>query len=238
MPAVVGLGALMAVASSAFQYTGGKLSGYDRDPNVDEYERKEAMRANRRRPITETISELGEGRGETWSTIAFDSSLQTDTWTRKESTVQDTRSDARSGSRRATASTCQAKRFDECWGGGSFSVEWHRAPIDASWTGPVSSVNTFHCVINISLTRLSSSPCFLTLVVLYRAIGRRSPRLLSFNVHRSHYFVVLLLSVKMGSQTNLSLDDFPQTPAGFYDWFTASQAGTLFSSAHRMLLTN
>ena len=48
-----------------FDYTGGKFSGYDKDPNVDEYERKENLRKNRRRPIQETLEQLGEGRGKT-----------------------------------------------------------------------------------------------------------------------------------------------------------------------------
>jgi len=30
---------------------------------VDEYERKEQLRRNRRRPIQQTVEELGEGRG-------------------------------------------------------------------------------------------------------------------------------------------------------------------------------
>ena len=42
-------------------YTGGSLRG-QRDPNVDEYARKEALRNNRRRPIEETLAEVGEGR--------------------------------------------------------------------------------------------------------------------------------------------------------------------------------
>jgi len=46
-----------------FDYTGGALTGYKRDPEVDEFERKQALRKNRRRPIEETISEIGEGRG-------------------------------------------------------------------------------------------------------------------------------------------------------------------------------
>lgn len=46
-----------------FDYTGGKFSGYERDPNVDEYERKEHLRMNRRKPIGETLEQLGEGRG-------------------------------------------------------------------------------------------------------------------------------------------------------------------------------
>ena len=63
-PAVLGFGAGLAILQGAFDYTGGKFSGYDKDPNVDEYERKEALRKNRRRPIQETLEELGEGRGE------------------------------------------------------------------------------------------------------------------------------------------------------------------------------
>jgi len=63
MPAVLGYGASLAVIMAAFDYTGGSLFGYQRDPAIDEYDRKEALRANKRRPIQETIDELGEGRG-------------------------------------------------------------------------------------------------------------------------------------------------------------------------------
>ncbi|KIN00846.1 hypothetical protein OIDMADRAFT_18987 [Oidiodendron maius Zn] len=62
-PAILGLGALAAVVMSAYDYTGGSLSGFKKDKDLDEFERKEALRKNRRRPIQETISELGEGRG-------------------------------------------------------------------------------------------------------------------------------------------------------------------------------
>ncbi|CAD6443050.1 8cfdf262-822a-4248-8ab0-22607f01e4cb [Sclerotinia trifoliorum] len=62
-PAVLGFGTLAAVVLSAFDYTGGALSGYKRDPNVDEFERKEHLRKNRRIPIEQTVAELGEGRG-------------------------------------------------------------------------------------------------------------------------------------------------------------------------------
>jgi len=48
---------------SAFSYTGGSFFGYRKDPTIDEYDRKQGLRHNRRRPIDETISELGEGRG-------------------------------------------------------------------------------------------------------------------------------------------------------------------------------
>ena len=63
VPAVLGYSAGVAIAMSVFDYTGGSLAGWSRDPRVDEYERKEALRKNRRRPIAQTISELGEGRG-------------------------------------------------------------------------------------------------------------------------------------------------------------------------------
>ena len=81
MPAVLGYGAGLAVLLGTFDYTGGVLTGYTKDPEVDEYERKELLRRNRRRPIQETVTELGEGRGRVsrlvaryigcWSLILF-----------------------------------------------------------------------------------------------------------------------------------------------------------------------
>lgn len=65
IPAVVGYGSMVAVVMAVFNATGGSLSGFKKDPTIDEYERKEALRANKRRPISETLSELGEGRGMT-----------------------------------------------------------------------------------------------------------------------------------------------------------------------------
>lgn len=62
-PAVLGYGALAAVVLGAYDYTGGRLTGYRKDPAVDEFARKEYLRKNRRRPIEETIAEVGEGRG-------------------------------------------------------------------------------------------------------------------------------------------------------------------------------
>lgn len=59
----MGYGSGLAIIMAAFDYTGGSLFGYSRDPLLDEYDRKEALRANKRRPIQETIAELGEGRG-------------------------------------------------------------------------------------------------------------------------------------------------------------------------------
>jgi len=63
MPAIIGYGAGLAIVLSAFDYTGAMLTGYTKDPEVDEVERKEALRKNRRRPIQETLEQLGEGRG-------------------------------------------------------------------------------------------------------------------------------------------------------------------------------
>jgi hypothetical protein len=60
---VLGFGALTAVVMGAYDYTGGRLTGYQRDAKIDEFDRKEYLRKNRRRPIEETIAEVGEGRG-------------------------------------------------------------------------------------------------------------------------------------------------------------------------------
>ena len=73
--AILGFGAGVAIVQGVFDYTGGKFSGYDKDPNVDEYERKEALRKNRRRPIQETLEELGEGRGEPSIQLSGESNL-------------------------------------------------------------------------------------------------------------------------------------------------------------------
>lgn len=63
LPAIIGYGAALSVVMSAFDYTGGKLTGYTKDPSVDDVARKEYLRKNVRRPIEQTIAELGEGRG-------------------------------------------------------------------------------------------------------------------------------------------------------------------------------
>ncbi|EMD00194.1 hypothetical protein BAUCODRAFT_572453 [Baudoinia panamericana UAMH 10762] len=62
-PAVVGYGAGLSAILYAFSYTGGTLNGYQRDPEVDEVSRKEYLRKNRRRPVEDTVNEIGEGRG-------------------------------------------------------------------------------------------------------------------------------------------------------------------------------
>jgi hypothetical protein len=62
MPAFLGMGALLSVITATFDYGGGRFRPRP-DPNIDEVERKEAIRKTYRRPIEETIAELGEGRG-------------------------------------------------------------------------------------------------------------------------------------------------------------------------------
>ena len=64
MPRIIGYGAFASVALAAYEFTGGTLKGYLNRPEVDEYERKEMLRQSRRRPIEETLAEIGEGRGE------------------------------------------------------------------------------------------------------------------------------------------------------------------------------
>lgn len=73
---MLGFGALTAVVLGAYDYTGGRLNGYKKDKEIDEFERKQELRKNRRRPIEETISELGEGRGN-WDIIKAKGNLLT-----------------------------------------------------------------------------------------------------------------------------------------------------------------
>lgn len=63
MPAVLGYGAGLAVILSTFDFCGHALTGYNKDPNVDEFERKQFLRKNYRTPAEQTFEELGEGRG-------------------------------------------------------------------------------------------------------------------------------------------------------------------------------
>lgn len=62
-PAVLGFGAALATLQGVFDYTGAKLTGFEADPSVDQYGRKEQIRRDTRRPIEETLQQLGEGRG-------------------------------------------------------------------------------------------------------------------------------------------------------------------------------
>lgn len=90
IPAVLGLGAGLAVLQGVFTYTGGAFSGYDKGPSVDEFDRKEQLRKNRRRPVQETLNELGEGRGTkglTSSNGPFSVDINRDLWPRLRGTT-------------------------------------------------------------------------------------------------------------------------------------------------------
>ncbi|KAI0432424.1 hypothetical protein F5Y09DRAFT_329634 [Xylaria sp. FL1042] len=64
IPRILGFGAIFSVVMTVFDYTGGSLRGKRPEmEGMDEYERKEYIRKNRRRPIEETIAEIGEARG-------------------------------------------------------------------------------------------------------------------------------------------------------------------------------
>jgi hypothetical protein len=60
---MLGSGTALSVLMSTFNYTKG-FRPPQHDSEEDEYERRARIKRNRRRPIEETISELGEGRGE------------------------------------------------------------------------------------------------------------------------------------------------------------------------------
>ncbi|KAI0007869.1 hypothetical protein F4779DRAFT_619177 [Xylariaceae sp. FL0662B] len=63
MPHIFGLGAAFSVIMTAFDMTGGHLRGYKTEASeIQEYDRKEYLRKNRRRPLEETIADIGEGR--------------------------------------------------------------------------------------------------------------------------------------------------------------------------------
>jgi hypothetical protein len=62
LPGIIGIGALMGISTSILTATGGRLRPW-RDPERDILEEREALRKNYRRPVEETIAELGEGRG-------------------------------------------------------------------------------------------------------------------------------------------------------------------------------
>lgn len=60
---MLGCGSGLAVVMATFKYTSGFVPKRT-ETKEEEIERRERMKKNRRRPIEETIEELGEGRGE------------------------------------------------------------------------------------------------------------------------------------------------------------------------------
>lgn len=64
IPMILGYGALTSITLSVFELTGGSLRGKKPEiEGMDEFERKDYLRTNRRGPIENTIQNLGEGRG-------------------------------------------------------------------------------------------------------------------------------------------------------------------------------
>jgi hypothetical protein len=61
---MLGMGTATAAVMFGFRYTNG-FKGYKtmNDQGIDEVAEKEAIKKNYRRPIWETIEQLGEGRG-------------------------------------------------------------------------------------------------------------------------------------------------------------------------------
>jgi hypothetical protein len=60
---MLGAGACFSVVLSAFRYTAGLRGHVPGSEDEEEVERREKLKKARRRPISETIEELGEGRG-------------------------------------------------------------------------------------------------------------------------------------------------------------------------------
>ncbi|PSN62553.1 hypothetical protein BS50DRAFT_531868 [Corynespora cassiicola Philippines] len=63
MPFTLGAGAAFGTVMAAYRYTQGFTGYNDLEGYEDEVARKEALRKIRRRPIEETVEQLGEGRG-------------------------------------------------------------------------------------------------------------------------------------------------------------------------------
>ena len=63
IPFMLGAGVAVGNGLSAFRYTNGLRGFRTSDNDDDDVERKEAMRKMRRRPLLETVEQLGEGRG-------------------------------------------------------------------------------------------------------------------------------------------------------------------------------
>lgn len=59
---MLALGAFVGTAQGLFHVAGGRLDSFYKEE--DEFERKEIVRRTTRVPIEQTVSEIGEGRGE------------------------------------------------------------------------------------------------------------------------------------------------------------------------------
>ncbi|KAF1843759.1 uncharacterized protein K460DRAFT_342272 [Cucurbitaria berberidis CBS 394.84] len=64
LPFMLGAGAAFSAVLSAYRYTNGFKGGVDLQTDGDnEVERRDELKKMRRRPLSETIEQLGEGRG-------------------------------------------------------------------------------------------------------------------------------------------------------------------------------
>lgn len=63
MAPMLGCGVFTSVALATWDYTGGLAGIRPEIDGMDDLERREAIRKNRRRPIEETLAVIGEGRG-------------------------------------------------------------------------------------------------------------------------------------------------------------------------------
>jgi len=61
---MLGAGAAFSTVLTAYRYTNGLRGIASAETDEEEVERRENLKKNRRRPLSETIQELGEGRGE------------------------------------------------------------------------------------------------------------------------------------------------------------------------------
>jgi hypothetical protein len=60
---MLGAGAAFSTVMTVFRYTNGLRGIASAETDEEEVERRERMKKTRRRPLSETIAELGEGRG-------------------------------------------------------------------------------------------------------------------------------------------------------------------------------
>lgn len=60
---MLGAGAAFSTVLSAYRYSNGMRGHGSDNENDDEVERREALKKIRRRPLSETLEQLGEGRG-------------------------------------------------------------------------------------------------------------------------------------------------------------------------------
>ncbi|KAF1929046.1 NADH-ubiquinone oxidoreductase 213 kDa subunit [Didymella exigua CBS 183.55] len=63
LPFMLGAGAVFGTGMTAYRYTAGMRGTVSGEVDDEEVERREAMKKLRRRPLSETIEQLGEGRG-------------------------------------------------------------------------------------------------------------------------------------------------------------------------------